>query len=248
MTVHASQNNERPRAPGVDPRIPLLRELADPLRLRVIDRLGHVGPGTVTQLAGELRVPLPQLSNHLRRLREAGLISAQRTGRQVVYELADPGLETLLPLLDSITGRVGAGAGERNPSGIPSRTCYAHLGGEIGVSIYRALLAHGALRAGPDGIVELAPEASRIFAALSVDLPAAHRGRQRFAFECLDATVGTPHLAGALGDATAAALTEQGWIARASDSREYSLTPAGRRGLKRALGIETVGARPRRAS
>ena len=54
-----------------DPRVALLKELSDPLRLSVIDRLGHRGPATVSQLASELEVSLPQLSNHLKRLREA---------------------------------------------------------------------------------------------------------------------------------------------------------------------------------
>ena len=51
--------NERPE----DPRIALLKELVDPLRLRVVDRLGHAGPATVSRLGAELGVPLPQLSN-----------------------------------------------------------------------------------------------------------------------------------------------------------------------------------------
>ena len=56
-----------------DPRVALLKELAHPLRLRVIDRLGHLGPAPVSALAAELRAPMPELSNHLRRLRDAGL-------------------------------------------------------------------------------------------------------------------------------------------------------------------------------
>src|SRR3954447_24776180 len=112
MTLHGTLNramtlhDTRKRKRADDPRVALLKELADPLRLRVIDRLGHRGPATVSRLAAELDVPLPQLSNHLRRLREAGLVSVQRDGRQAVYALADPGLELLLPLLDRITGRV----------------------------------------------------------------------------------------------------------------------------------------------
>src|SRR5436309_10069578 len=89
-----------------DPRVALLRELADPVRLRVVDRLGHIGPATVSRLAAELGVSLPLLSNHLRRLREAGLVHVERTGRHAVYELADPSFEALLPLLDRLVGRV----------------------------------------------------------------------------------------------------------------------------------------------
>ena len=236
MTVHASKNYERRAPRDDDPRLALLKELADPIRLRVVDRLSADGPATVTRLAGELDLPLPQLSNHLRRLRAAGLVSTRRDGRQVIYALADPGLELLTPLLDSITGRVIAG---REPPRleVPSRTCYRHLGGLIGVEIYRALRERGALVAAADGSVRPGPAAPALFRSLGVDLNAVPAPRQRFAFECLDAAQRAPHLAGALGDALAAALTDRGWIARQPDSRVYDLTPAGRRGLKRTLGL-----------
>ena len=216
-----------------DPRIALLKELADPLRLRVIDRLGHGGPATVSRLAAELQVPLPQLSNHLRRLRDARLVVVERDGRQAIYALADPGLEALLPLLDRITSRVAdpvAGAAD-----VPSRTCYGHLAGRIGVGLYRALLDRAALRDRPDGTVELGPRAAETFAALGVDPAAVEPGRQRFAFECLDATERAPHLAGALGDALAAALIDRGWVEREDGSRVIRLTRRGERGV-RALG------------
>lgn len=223
----------------VDPRIALLKELSDPLRLRVIDRLGHGGPATVSRLAAELDVSLPQLSNHLRRLRDAGLVSVRRSGRQAIYELADPGLQQLLPLLDSITGRVleQAGAGTPAPR-VPSRTCYDHLGGEIGVAIYQGLRDRDALRARADGMVELGPAAGATFGALGVDVDELKPGRQRLAFECLDSTERAPHLAGALGDAVADALIRRRWISRKTDSRVIAPTPSGRRGLRDALAIE----------
>jgi DNA-binding transcriptional ArsR family regulator len=239
MTVHASKNYDRGTALRDDPRLALLRELADPIRLRVIDRLGYEGPATVTRLAGELNVALPQLSNHLRRLRRAGLVAPQREGRQVIYALADPGLELLTPLLDSITGRVLANE-PRSPSGLPSRTCYRHLGGRIGVDIYRALRDRDALVPQADGRVELGPAAGDVLGSLGVDAESAGAQRQRFAFECLDAAERAPHLAGALGDAVATALADRGWLKREPDSRNYRLSAAGRRGLERTLGLTTA--------
>ncbi len=224
-----------------DPRLALLKELADPLRLRVIDRLGQGGPATVSRLAAEVGVPLPRLSNHLRRLREAGLVTSRREGRQMVYELGDPGLEQLSVLLDSVTGRVLRRT-ERATAApdVPSRTCYEHLGGRIGVSIYAALCEHDALRPRPEGVVELGPAAPEVFGRLGVDPQAVAPGRQRYAFECLDATQRAPHLAGALGDAVARALFERDWVQRVPDSRRIDLTPRGRRGLGRALGASAV--------
>jgi DNA-binding transcriptional ArsR family regulator len=221
-----------------DPRIALLKELADPLRLRVIDRLGHGGPATVTRMATEFGVPLPQLSNHLRRLRRAGMVSAQRSGRQITYELADPGLELLTPLLDSITGRVHSPAPRAPGDHVPSRTCYGHLAGEIGVGIYRALCDHDAVRSRPDGMVELGPEATPVLDRLGVDAGLTPAGRQRFAFECLDATERVPHLAGALGDAIAQSLADRHWITHVPESRVYALTAAGRRGFRTTLDLD----------
>lgn len=221
---------------GDDPRIGLLRELSDPLRLRVVDRLGHGGSATVSRLAAELGVSLPQLSNHLRRLREAGLVRAERTGRHAVYELADPGLELLLPLLDRITGRVAARAESGEP--VRSRTCYDHLAGPIGVRLYQALRDRDALRERPDGLVDLGPTASETFAGLGVDVATVEPGRQRLAFECLDATERAPHLAGALADALARSLIANGWIEREPGGRTITLTAPGAGRLARALGAD----------
>jgi DNA-binding transcriptional ArsR family regulator len=223
MTLQPDRKRQRADrgGPAGDPRVALLKELSDPLRLRVIDRLGHGGAATVSRLAAELDVPLPKLSNHLRRLREAGLVAVERDGRHAVYALADPGLQALLPLLDRITGRVADPVPDA--AGLPSRTCYDHLAGHIGVTLYRGLLARDALRERPDGLVDLGPAAPATFT-------------KRLAFECLDATWRAPHLAGALGDALAAGLIEKGWIRREEGGRMIELTRRGATGLRR-LGL-----------
>src|SRR4029079_323436 len=132
----------------------------------------------------------------------------------------------LLPLLDRITGRDAKPA----PEQLPSRTCYDHLAGRIGVALYAALRNGAALRDRADGMVDLGPAAPETFAALGVDVAAVDPGRRRFALECLDATEAAPHLAGALGDALATALIDRGWIERDPDSRVIHLTRAGTRG------------------
>jgi DNA-binding transcriptional ArsR family regulator len=210
---------------SADPRVALLKELAHPLRLRVIDRLGHLGPAPVSALAAALEAPMPELSNHLRRLREAGLVTARREGRQAVYELGDSGVELLLPLLDRLVAPARPA-----PAKAPSRTCYDHLAGPLGVELYRDLTGRDALRPRPDGTVALGPHAQHAFAALGVDLESVEPGRRRLAFECLDATEQRPHLAGALGGALAEALIRRGWVER-DEGRMVRLTAAGRTAL-----------------
>lgn len=239
LAIHPMRNHARVRA-AADQRVALLKELADPLRLRVVDRLGQGGPATVSRLAGELQVSLPQLSNHLRRLREAGLVRAERTGRHAVYELEDPGLELLLPLLDRITGRVAPTSVDSTTPPIPSRTCYAHLGGRVGVALYGALRNSGALRERADGTVDLGETAAETFAALGVDIAAIEPGRQRLAFECLDATERAPHLASAAADALAASLLARRWLECEEGGRTIRVTARGARGLRRTLGL-TIG-------
>jgi DNA-binding transcriptional ArsR family regulator len=221
-----------------DPRVALLKELADPLRLRVIDRLGHGGPATVSELAAAQGVTLPHLSNHLRRLRDAGLVRVRRSGRHAVYELADPGLQALLPVLDRVTGRVARPGARPQTAFAHARTCYDHLAGALGVSLYAALRERGAVHDLPDGTIELGPRAPDTFAALHIDASELGGDRRRLAFECFDATEHAPHVAGAVGDAVTAALEARGWIERAPDSRVVTVTPRGARGLRRTLGVE----------
>src|SRR3954447_25904527 len=122
-----------------DPRVGLLRQRAGPPRRRVVARLGHGGPASLSRLGAELDVALPLLSNHLRRLREAGLVEVERQGRHAIYSLADPSLQALMPLLDRLPGRVAARGDAATAPTVPSRTCYDHLAGQLGVGLYRAL-------------------------------------------------------------------------------------------------------------
>ena len=221
-----------------DPRVRLLSELAHPLRLRVVDRLGQAGAASATRLAGELGVAPHHLSNHLRRLREAGLVAVERSGRRSVYRLADPGLARLLPLLDHVTGRVAAAGPPADTEFARARTCYDHLAGGLGVALYAALRERGAVRALPDGSVELGARAAETFERLGVAPERVSAGRRRFAVECLDATEHAPHLAGALGAALAEALTAKGWIARRAGGRAVRVTRRGASGLRDALTID----------
>jgi DNA-binding transcriptional ArsR family regulator len=60
--------------------------LSDPSRLRVLWVLAH-GPADVSTLAGLTGVSATAVSQHLAKLRLAGLVEAQRDGRRQIYSV-----------------------------------------------------------------------------------------------------------------------------------------------------------------
>jgi len=220
------------------PRRPLAiaQALADPLRLGVLHHLMG-GASSVSELMTLLGVEQSRLSNHLAVLRERSLVRTTRQGRHVLYELHDAAVARLVESLSQI----GA-APARTVKSAPvarARTCYDHLAGRLGVAVFKALVAGGALmppRTIP-GDVELGPRASRLFETLGVDLESARQERRRFATACLDWTERLPHLGGALGAAVWSEVGARGWIARRPGTRAVVITAAGTRGLKRTLGV-----------
>ena len=59
--------------------------LADPTRRSILNLLATHGHGTATTLAAELPVSRPAVIKHLTVLDRAGLVAAQRHGREVRY-------------------------------------------------------------------------------------------------------------------------------------------------------------------
>jgi ArsR family transcriptional regulator len=66
----------------------LLKTLAAPVRLAILAEL-DVGPRCVHELVETLEVSQPLVSQHLRVLRGARLVTSHRQGREVVYHLSD---------------------------------------------------------------------------------------------------------------------------------------------------------------
>ena len=66
----------------------VLRTLAHERRLEILHALAE-GPRDVSSLAAEIGAAQPNVSQHLAVLRTAGLVEAERAGREVRYHLAD---------------------------------------------------------------------------------------------------------------------------------------------------------------
>jgi len=71
-----------------------LAALADPTRRSVFERLAG-GPRSVGEIAAELPVSRPAVSQHLRVLKEAGLVAERRNGTRRYYRVRPDGLAEL---------------------------------------------------------------------------------------------------------------------------------------------------------
>ncbi|WP_030669738.1 ArsR/SmtB family transcription factor [Streptomyces sp. NRRL B-1347] len=72
----------------------LIRVLADPLRLKIVNLLAHETLCT-THLVEETGARQTNLSNHLRVLREAGVVETEPCGRFTYYRLRPEVVATL---------------------------------------------------------------------------------------------------------------------------------------------------------
>jgi DNA-binding transcriptional ArsR family regulator len=78
--------------------------LADPTRRRVFERLAK-GPLSVGELAGQLPVSRPAVSQHLKVLKQAGLVIDEPDGTRRLYRVDTRGIEAMRTYLDRFWDR-----------------------------------------------------------------------------------------------------------------------------------------------
>jgi len=216
----------------------IAQALADRVRLAMLERLMD-GPAAVSELMLRTGEAQSNVSNHLAVLREAGIVSVTRRGRQRLYELSGPSVTHLVASLFAIRGPRRAPR-EQSPALARARTCYDHLAGRLGVAVFGALVAHRAILCSPvrrRGPVELGPRARTVFGRLGVDLDAVGGARRQLATACDDWTERRPHLGGALGAALWAQAQRRGWAIRRPGTRIVVVSERGQRYFARYLGV-----------
>ena len=78
--------------------------LGNPTRMTIFDRLG-AGPQAVVELARDLPVSRPAVSQHLKALKDAGLVIDRPVGNRRIYQLDPDGVAGLREYLDGFWNR-----------------------------------------------------------------------------------------------------------------------------------------------
>ena len=78
--------------------------LGDPTRQAILDRLSD-GPRAVGELASDLPISRPAVSQHLKVLKDVGLVQGRRDGTRRLYQVDPAGLAVLRTYLDQFWER-----------------------------------------------------------------------------------------------------------------------------------------------
>ncbi len=98
-------------AASTDPDVRLLQALADPIRLTIVRELAGQPEVCACDFTSCCDVSQPTISHHLRVLREAGVVSAERRGTWIFYRLqpeAATAMRRIASLIDGGAGLEGA--------------------------------------------------------------------------------------------------------------------------------------------
>ncbi len=225
----------------------IAQSMAEPARARMLCCLMDGHARTATELAAVGEVAASTASAHLARLSHAGLIECQSQGRHRYYRLAGSevgaALEALLVLAGRSVSKSLKTFEPSTPKGLrEARRCYDHFAGDWAVRLHDHALKQGWLELHTQlpRAYALTEAGQTAFFALGIDVAAVQASRRRIACACMDWSVRSPHLGGALGAACLQLLMDQTWVEGELDSRALRITPRGHRGLSRLLAVNPL--------
>lgn len=79
--------------------VELLKVLAHPVRLCIVSGLLKKGSCNVSHMQECLEIPQSTISQHLQKLRAAGVIEGERSGLEINYRVCDKRVDKLIDLL-----------------------------------------------------------------------------------------------------------------------------------------------------
>jgi len=191
--------------------------VGDPARANMLTALMTGRALTASELAHQAGITPQTASSHLGKLEAGGLIEQEKQGRHRYFRLSDPDVAGVLEGLEGLAARAGhmrLRTGPKDPALRRARVCYDHLAGDLGVQMLDSMKKQRLIRQRKQEI-ELTAEGERFLTqTLQISLHTLAHPRRPLCKACLDWSERRHHLAGTLGAAIMARLTELKWAAR----------------------------------
>lgn len=183
---------------------------------------------TATELAVFANISRQSVSNHLSKLIEANLVTAEKQGRYRYFRLAN---EQVAHVIESMASLIPKQKIEIKKSAEAqklafARTCYDHLAGKISIELVNSLLENKIIILSGTAF-EVTDLGKNWFDKLGIDIDALKNKKRSFAHKCMDWTERKHHIAGALGAAILKNFLKNDWIRRKPNTREIVITTLG---------------------
>ena len=210
--------------------------LGDPAREAIVSALSDGKAMPAGELAFAAGISAQSASAHLQKLVEARVLSVWAQGRFRYYRIADEDVASLIESLVDLAAKVEQADRKRTRAPEPlrqSRTCYHHLAGQLGVSLYNALIRRN-LVAVNDRAGHVTEKGFDWCRSEQIEFNPARQPHVRV---CNDWTERVPHLAGPFANTILDRLVETRCVAPLPIPRALRLTQKGRAFFAR-LGAE----------
>lgn len=214
--------------------------IGDPTRATILWTLLDGKALTATELTIAAETSPQNMSMHLNKLLQAGLLAAESQGRHRYYRFA---AKEVAYAIESLASLVPSSAQENkrvdpDTTGIRyCRTCYDHLAGKVGVLVTDSLIKQGILHKA-DNRFDITRRGEKWFAQMSIDIDQLKQERRTFARACLDWSERRHHLAGSLGASLLNMMLSSGWLRRTRQSRSVLVTAEGRKAIRQHFKLD----------
>lgn len=82
-------------------RAEVIKALAHPTRLRIVDFLLSNGEACVCDIAAFVQASQPMVSKHMAQMRDAGVLESRKEGSMVFYKVSTPCIQDFFKCLDT---------------------------------------------------------------------------------------------------------------------------------------------------
>ncbi|WP_166921777.1 ArsR/SmtB family transcription factor [Flavobacterium poyangense] len=212
--------------------------IGDPTRAAIMWSLLDGKAFTATELSITANTSPQNISMHLAKLLDAGLLYVEKQGRHKYYRFSNKevayAIEAMASLVPPVT--VQKKNSEKHSPIKHCRTCYDHLAGKIGVAVAESLLEQNIIL-NSDAKLEVSSKGVKWFSDFGIDIDEVKKQRRIFLKPCLDWSERKNHIAGSLGALLLDKMLADDWLRRTKDSRAIQITGKGEKELLRYFKI-----------
>jgi DNA-binding transcriptional ArsR family regulator len=212
--------------------------LGDPTRAVIMWALLDGKAFTATELAIAANTSPQNISMHLAKLLEAGLLCVEKQGRHKYYRFSNKEVAYAIEAMASLIPPVMLEKknSEKHSPIKHCRTCYDHLAGKIGVAVAESLVEQSILL-DSETKLEVTLKGVKWFSDFGINIEEIKKQRRLFLKPCLDWSERKNHIAGSLGASLLDKMIADDWLRRTKDSRAIQITGKGEKELFRYFKI-----------